>query len=204
MIKLWNTYNKVKNIFKKPKLRWYFGKWRNDPCLPIWRSGNVIRFAKYNEYTREYNVVRYIGSKWNDLGKKNHPILSKIFKPMYVLPTWLSFYIFNRDINWKNKYNEYRFEYPGQFTIMFFGLSLSFWLQNPTGDIKYDSDYWESILWYLELKDLDAVEKEMGHYEENGKIYSCFNKELFLKMIAIILFIINAYLVTITDDYRIL
>ena len=80
MIKLWNTYNKVKNVFKKPKLRWYFGKWRNDPCLPIWRSGNVIRFAKYNECTREYNVARYIGSKWNDLGKKNHPILSKIFK----------------------------------------------------------------------------------------------------------------------------
>ena len=72
MIKLWNTYNKVKNVFKKPKLRWYFGKWRNDPCLPIWRSGNVIRFAKYNECTREYNVARYIGSKWNDLGKKNH------------------------------------------------------------------------------------------------------------------------------------
>lgn len=156
MIKLWNTYNKVKNIFKKPKLRYYFGKWIHDPCLPIWRRGNCIHLAKYQEYDSKWEYARYIDSWWTDLGKKNHPIISKLFKPMYILPIWLSFYIFNRDIMWKTKYSDedYRFEYPGQFTIVAFGYSLSFWLQNPTGDVTRDDDYWESILTYLHYKDL--------------------------------------------------
>ena len=186
IFKLYNTYNKVKNIFKKPKLCWYFGKWVHDPCLPVWRRGNCIHLAKYKEYDSKWNCARYIDSYWTDLGKKNHPILSKLFKPMYVFPIWLSCYIFNRDIMWKTKYDEYRFEYPGQFTIVLFGWSLSFWLQNPTGDVMFDDDYWESILWYLEYKDLNKVHEVMGYKithwgKDNECKYPCFNKKAFLK-----------------------
>ena len=30
-------------------------------------------------------------------------------------------------VNLKTKFEDYRFEFPPQFTIIFFGLSLSFW-----------------------------------------------------------------------------
>lgn len=164
MIKMFETYNKVKKVFKKPKLCWYFGKWRHDPCLPIWRRGNTIKIATNNdEYISEFYFCKYINSEWTDIGKQRHPFLSKIFKPMYVLPIWLSFYIFNRDIMWKTKYEDYRFEYPGQFTIVFFGLSLSFWLKAPKiENTSDDYSYWESILWYLNECKLDEECKSIN------------------------------------------
>lgn len=164
MIKMFKTYNKVKNVFKKPKLYWKFGKWKHDPCLPIWRCGNTIKIAKHSdEYTASYNFAKYLGSEWTDVGKQRHPILSKIFKPKYVLPIWLSFYIFNRDIMWKTKYEDYRFEYPGQFTIVCFGWSLSLWLNAPENDDAWDIySYWESILWYLNECELNEEYKSIN------------------------------------------
>lgn len=41
MLKLYKTYNKAKDVFIKPKLMWKFGKWRHDPCLPVWRRGPI-------------------------------------------------------------------------------------------------------------------------------------------------------------------
>ena len=41
-IKLYETYNKVKKVFIKPKLYFKFGLWRNDHCLPVWRHGPII------------------------------------------------------------------------------------------------------------------------------------------------------------------
>ena len=31
----------------RPKFHIYFGKWVNDPCLPVWRRGNTIFLARY-------------------------------------------------------------------------------------------------------------------------------------------------------------
>ena len=112
IIKLYETYNKVKDVFKKPVLKFKACKWQDSPLLPVWRSGPTICLGKYGEYTDKYHFARLENCEWNEVGKKNHPILSKLFKPKYQLPVWLSFYIFNHDLIWKTKWEEYRFEYP--------------------------------------------------------------------------------------------
>ena len=160
--KMWKTYNKVKNVFEKPILKWSFRKWRKSGLLPVWRRGNTIKIAREGEYTCKYFYARLENCEWNSVGKIKHPILSRIFKPMYQLPVWLSFYIFHHDVIWKSKYDEARFEYPPQFSIIFFGWSLNFWLINPTGDISYDDDYWEAILEYIQCKNLKEVDKILG------------------------------------------
>ena len=51
---------------------------------------------------------------------------------------------------WKTKYDDIRYEYPPQFSIVFFGLSLTFTLHCPTEDTYcYDDSYWEAILIHL-------------------------------------------------------
>lgn len=163
MIKLYSTYNKVKNVFTGPKLTYRFGLWKNDPGLPICKCPCLIRLCKFGEYrTSKESSIFNQKYEWTKKGKKNHRFLSKIFKPIYTLPIWLSFRIINRDMTWKTKWNDYCYEFPPQFTIVFFGLSLSFFLHNPTEDIHKDDDYWEAILWYLDKKDLDKVDEELG------------------------------------------
>lgn len=191
MIKLYETYNKAKDVFVKPKLHWYFGKWRHDPCLPVWRRGPIwwIGGSTYNINAKCYNVNDRVHVK---VGTKDYPRMDgsiytcdviktsihklpgglranmpawkrkyrklfrkfglKIFKAYIQFPIWMSFHIFNSDIVWKTKWTDYdfRYEFPGHFTIVFFGLSLSFWLYP---ELKEDTDspnyYWESILMYL-------------------------------------------------------
>jgi hypothetical protein len=187
LIKLYETYNKVKDVFKKPVLKFSACKWQGSGFLPVWRHGNMIYFGKqHQEYFTNWNYARLVSSEWTGLGKQKHPILSRIFKPVYQLPIWLSFYIFNHDMYWKTKYDEYRFEYPPQFTIVLFGWSFNWWLINPTGDVKYDADYWESILNYLEYKDdpnwKEKVNKSMGQWKcSDGSIRDAFNEKNFLK-----------------------
>lgn len=103
IIKLYNTWEKVKDIFVKPSLKVYFGKWKNDPNLPVWRRG----------------------------------------------PQFLQFHIFNYDVCWKPKWDECRYEFPPQFSIIAFGYSLSFTLHGPKCRFGCDDNYWESILNYL-------------------------------------------------------
>lgn len=60
-IKLYETYNKVKNVFIKPKLYFKFGLWKNDPCLPIWRRGPIISlFSSKFVYKHSYQVRSYV------------------------------------------------------------------------------------------------------------------------------------------------
>lgn len=162
-MKCYKTYNKVKDIFVKPRKVWFVGKWKNYPGLPMWRHGNMIYLGKYGEYTSKWNYSKMLECNWTDLGKKNHPILSKLFKPIYQFPIWLSFYIFHNDVVWKTKYDDYRYEFPPQFCIVFFGLCIGFHLHNPAADrAMHDDDYWEAILWYLEYKDLEKVKNALG------------------------------------------
>lgn len=71
-------------------------------------------------------------------------------KPYYRLPSWLCFKIVNLDVGWKDKYNSPRFERPPRFSIVLFGLSLTFSLHCPIKDAySCDDHYWESILNHL-------------------------------------------------------
>ena len=62
MIKLFKTYNKAKNVFVKPKLKVYFGLWKNTPGLPVWRDYNFWSFHIFNLdviYKWKYDTIRY-------------------------------------------------------------------------------------------------------------------------------------------------
>lgn len=188
MLKLYQTYNKAKDVFVKPKLYWYFGKWRNNPCLPVWRRGPIINIGgsiykdnakcyqvknSVNIYTGEKEYTRIDGSKttyktyetsyhklpnnlncfdivWKREYRKKW--WAKIIPARLRLPVWLAFHIFNHDLIWKTKWHAYdfRYEFPPQFTIVAFGLSLSFWLY-PECKLETDSPdhYWESLLTYV-------------------------------------------------------
>lgn len=188
-IKLYETYNKVKKVFIKPKLHCKFGLWRNDHCLPVWRRGPTIRiFSNKFIYKHSYIVRNWVNiteykkgdkmkngeiAKWNIGTFNQHKLPGNLkdwdrvwnrdfrnklkkwhlnwIKPSYQLPIFFAFHIFNHDFYWKTKWTSYdfRYEYPPQFTIVAFGLSLSFWLKFPGNDAFNEDQYWEGILHYL-------------------------------------------------------
>lgn len=204
MIKLYETYNKAKKVFVRPKLKCFFGCWKKDPCLPVWRRGPVIRIGSYE---KTYDVKDGLHIKVGEsIGKhsngQEYPIAhydyvrhklpgklksgqrvwrreyrkkwwAKIIPPDIQLPIWLTFRIFNHDLFWKTKWTDYdfRFEFPPQFTIVFFGLSLSFYLK-PKCKKETDNDYnyWESLLAYVYGKyagDLTQTIMEQGQWESS-------------------------------------
>lgn len=209
-IKLYKTYNLVKDIFAKPKLHFYFGKWINDPTLPVWRRGPIIYLFK-NRDKKAYQIksMHYVktGSKtctrddgteyqipvynesthklphgiknWDyvwrsDIRKKLKKWHLSWIKPTIQLPIWLSFHIFNYDVMWKTKYDDFRYEFPPQFTIVFFGLSFSWWLTSPKSDkddYGCDDFYWETILDYLYAYNKDFVKtiKSKGYMTRYSK-----------------------------------
>ena len=102
---------------------------------------------------------------WNrDLRIKLRKLGLGWIPPVIQLPMWLSFHIFNHDMIWKTKFEDYRFEFPPQFTIVFFGVSLSLWLQAPVDkdDTLGYYSYWESILWYINECDLNEKYKRVN------------------------------------------
>ena len=130
MFNLFKTYNKVKDVFIRPKVVFKFGLWKNMSGLPMWRRGPIIRIANYSQYYTP-NSVNYIKTynagdiksdgtvaKYDEYIQSNHelPEESKCgvwkrhiriklrkyglgwLKPQYILPIWLSFYIFDWDV----------------------------------------------------------------------------------------------------------
>lgn len=212
MIKLYKTYNLVKDTFIKPKLYWKFGLWKNDPCLPIWRRGLIINFSgstfgknaksyyvkntvniKTGEHSYIHNGKTYTYNYFNWVPKHKLPKnlkpdtkvwnreyrkkwWTKIIPAELKLPIWLSFYIFNHDVIWKTKYDDIRYEYPPQFTIVFFGLSLSFWLKPVIKDSRYENEnhYWESLLQFIYGKNPYNLSKTIincGQWETKNESY---------------------------------
>lgn len=137
----------------------------NAKCYQVKNSVNIYDGEK--EYTRTdgstatYKVYKTVYHKlpnslncfdivWKKKYRKKW--WTKIIPARLKLPIWLAFHIFNRDITFKTKWTSYdfRYEFPPQFTIVFFGLSLSFWLY-PECKSETDSPYhyWESLLTYI-------------------------------------------------------
>lgn len=171
-----DTWKSVKDIFIKPNLRFYFGPWRKEGNLPVWRRGPQIRFGKYGEIDEEWNWAKLESAKWNALGKRNHPILSKIIKkPVWQLPIWLAFHWYNDDIMYKTKWSEddFRYEFPSHFTIVFFGLAFSITAYLKPADKEdwlIQDQYWESILTYKYYNgDLEKTNDACGWYNRPGE-----------------------------------
>jgi hypothetical protein len=166
------VWKQCHGAFIRPKLHWYFESWRREGNLPVWRRGNTIHFGKYKERNDTYDYARLVKSEWTEEGKKNHPFLSKILKPTYELPYWLSFYYFNSDIMWKTKWEEddFRYEYPAHITLVFFGLCISVTAYIPKADkndFTCQDDYWESLLTYNHYKgDLKKTNDIMGYWSK--------------------------------------
>lgn len=164
---MFKTLWKARKVFQMPKFHIKFGKWINDPCLPVWRCGNIIHLARYKNriYFYSKTICKHIKIKNGYLLLKHkvnkdcywkQPIRSKLKRlhlswipPEIQLPIWLTFHIFNHDVTWKYKWDEIRYEYPPQFTIVFFGLSLSMWCNWEQSEYQYPDMYWESLLNYV-------------------------------------------------------
>lgn len=175
-IKLYNTWKQVKGIFKKPQLVFTYGNWYESSMLPVWRRGRTIWLGGFKNRKRievkkwrkplKTKTLDIPGAwidgwdyDWTDIFKQNHPIISTLFKPRYEMPKWFTFYIFNHDLFWKTKWDDYRYEFPPQFTIVFLYWHISFYLAPPKGCNNYD--YWEAILWYIEKRNFEKVFNEM-------------------------------------------
>jgi len=166
------VWKQCHGVFIRPKLKWYFGPWRMEGNLPVWRRGNTIHFGDYKERNDTYDYARLVKSEWTEEGKKNHPFLSKFLKPTYELPYWLSFYFFNSDIMYKTKWSEddFRYEYPAHITLVFFGLALSVTAYIPKADENdwtVQDDYWESLLTFNHYGgDIKKTNEVMGWWNK--------------------------------------
>lgn len=110
--------------------------------------------ATYKVYKTVYHKLPNNLNRFDIVWKREYrkKWWAKIIPARLNLPIWFAFHIFNRDVVWKTKWTNYdfRYEFPPQFTIVFFGLSLSFWLY-PECESETDSPYhyWESLLTYI-------------------------------------------------------
>lgn len=137
----------------------------NAKCYQVKNSVNIYdgerEYTRMDGTTATYKVYKTVYHKlpnnlncfdivWKREYRKKW--WAKIIPARLKLPIWLAFHIFNRDITFKTKWTSYdfRYEFPPQFTIVFFGLSLSFWLY-PECKSETDSPYhyWESLLTYI-------------------------------------------------------
>lgn len=137
----------------------------NAKCYQVKNSVNIYdgerEYTRMDGTTTTYKVYKMVYHKlpnnlncfdivWKREYRKKW--WAKIIPARLKLPIWLTFHIFNRDITFKTKWTSYdfRYEFPPQFTIVFFGLSLSFWLY-PECKSETDSPYhyWESLLTYI-------------------------------------------------------
>ena len=185
MIKLFKTYNKAKDVFVRPKLKFQFGLWRNTYGLPVWRSAGYISLANRKQYyipeksliirtddSYSYRRLYHKLPKGCENGVWRRDIRKKLnkwglgwLKPRYQLPLWLSFYIFNWDVCYKWKYDDIRYEFPPQFTIVFFGLAFTI-LAIPEAEDDDDcpDHYWESLLSYLYQDECErSIEKTLNY-----------------------------------------
>ncbi len=169
------VWKQCHGAFIKPKLKWYFGSWWEEGNLPVWRRGNTIHFGKYEERNDTYDYAKLVSSEWTEEGKKNHPILSKLVKPTYELPNWLSFYFFNSDIMYKTKWSEddFRYEAPAHITLVIFGFAISVTAYIPKTDEKdwtVQDDYWESLLTFNYYGgDIKKTNEMMGWWNKPGE-----------------------------------
>lgn len=150
--------HKDEDTLKKRICGWLSVHCKTFPGLPVWRRGNTIRIFR-NKQMYEYSKGGYIWQpEFEEKLKKLH--LSWL-KPSYELPVWLSFYLFKIDMCWKWKYDDVRYEFPPQITLVLFNIAFGIVWVAPRAnkdDIGNDDMYWESILNYNhKFEDKDSV-----------------------------------------------
>lgn len=131
---------------------------------PYTNSKGEISYTNTYDWGAKHKLPKCVGTFNHafrrDIRKKLKKFGLGWLKPTYELPMWLSFGIWDLDIMWKTKWhhNDIRFEFPPQFTIVFFGLAFSIWLSAPERDIIGGEGYWTGLLGYIYS---DATEDKM-------------------------------------------
>ena len=164
IIKLYNTWEKVKHIFVKPSLKvlfftksylrgpiiyicprkWLFSKChnlKNGAYISIGTKTMTLGDKEYStkvyDYTKHQlpNNLKQYDIVWNsNIRRKLKKWHLNWIKPVIYLPRWMRFKIENYDVQWKYKFDDIRYEFPPKFSIIAFGRQLTFTLQSPVQD----------------------------------------------------------------------
>lgn len=107
MFKLYNTWKCVKDIFIKPELSVYFGRWENDPNLPVWRNGPAVYICNKKKLRKLAHVAKQgvfitAGTKKYKFGEQELDMKVKEFTS-HTLPKGIKAgdYVWNRTIRKK-------------------------------------------------------------------------------------------------------
>lgn len=203
MFKLYKTYNKVKDVFVKPKLKFII-KFHDG-------YRNKIRICKKNTYYYINNCVQYPIAKKGDIksdgtiyeydtfGISYHKLPTKDYcywkrsirqklrkyglgwiKPIFILPSFLTFRITNFDVQYKWKYGSIRFEYPPEFSITLFGIRFIWVLKYEEAHYDDSEDfYWESLLSYLYQPQCNQDIKDTLFFCGKWTVYKPFKHSIF-------------------------
>ena len=173
-------YRKVKDVFVKPKIKFYFTRNKHKPWIWLtnkfgwtpkykcyYPKDEVLVFDGYAEEFRGIPVKKYSSSKhklpkgvsiyepvWNrNIRKKWWSFIPPVIK----LPSWMNFKFTNRDIIWKTKWDDYRYEFPAIISLTLFGFEFGIMSSD-------DDDYWESLLTWDTCKDVKELDGIMGKW----------------------------------------
>lgn len=136
----------VKDVFKKPTTKRYFGK---------------VRFGSPYFYPKKYNssIIKIRGrrkgsDKWiKATYESNWNRTISIFGFEFCITVGYPIYFKTLELGWKDKWNTPRHEWNPAFYIYFFGLQYIAFKVAPLSLIsreRNDDRYWEQWLWYTE------------------------------------------------------
>jgi hypothetical protein len=154
------TFLKVFNSpFKKPKLKWYFGK--TAIGVPYfyprkWVKGTpkLAHKATLNHIAREESYNRMNPNSTRTI-KPYDEIYQEKLRYNYAIPRKIGFDFV--DLGWKTKWSEtdYRFEWSPIFSFVFFGYQIAVTIVAPE-----QHHYWEAWLYYERNTDKTKSKKE--------------------------------------------
>lgn len=153
-MKMYKTYNKVKEVFKRPRLKFWCGRYNKCPHFNIYQP-RWIQLGKRGTYywCRDKKYI------WDYNYAIKHPIFTRLFKPVYIIPDWLNVSFRSTDVVYKHKFQFTYLDYPPQVIFYMFGFLFLWQLVAPEGCTE---DYWESIEEYLKDPDIQSVDDKMG------------------------------------------
>lgn len=160
----------IKEIFKIPKKKYYFGKavLGSPYMFPWYYCNSIIKIRKlklktkkeYDDYVERYpHLKKSKFIKFSNVPEVRRTInfVKKIFNNYYYIEIGYPIKIIKVKLGWKDKFGSPRYEWCPQFHIYFFGLQFAiFW--NAPDDDNYT--YYEMIIHYLYYADKDIIKAE--------------------------------------------
>lgn len=178
---MFKELKEIKNVFKLPKKKYYFGKLAfGTPYFYPWNfNQNILSIRKLKIRTNEELdsfYERYPHQKKNaesiysniPMCRRSKDWIIKIFNtPFWVQIGW-PISIVNYGLGYKDKYETPRYEWSPSFQIYFFKWQFCIFWNAPDDD---NDLYYEMILWYLyySKKDIKKAEETWGWTDYDTK-----------------------------------